>query len=161
MPPRLLRAAACLAALALVLPGAVFAADHTDHGRDWTVLSESSNYGYIKEFTPYQGVFTIRPDDAATEADIHAAEALYDEADYAGALDEFEAAGDYEDAASRITETTYQLGVQQLESGEVLDSYYTLYAIRDDADAYALLVSDSRYYIYVYDVGVGPNPLDE
>ena len=89
------------------------------------------------------------------------AEALYDEADYAGALDEFEAAGDYEDAASRITETTYQLGVQQLESGEVLDSYYTLYAIRDDADAYALLVSDSRYYIYVYDVGVGPNPLDE
>ena len=89
------------------------------------------------------------------------AEALYDEADYAGALDEFEAAGDYEDAASRITETTYQLGVQQLENGEVLDSYYTLYAIRDDADAYALLVSDSRYYIYVYDVGVGPNPLDE
>ena len=26
-----------------------------------------------------------------------------------------------------------------------------------NADAYALLVSDSRYYIYVYDVGVGPN----
>lgn len=46
-----------------MLPGAVFAADHTDHGSDWTVLSESSNYGYIKEFTPYQGVFTIRPDD--------------------------------------------------------------------------------------------------
>ncbi len=89
------------------------------------------------------------------------AEALYAEADYAGALEEFKAAGDYEDAASRITETTYRLGVQQLENGDVIDSYNTLYAIRSYDDAYALLVSDSRYYIYVYDVGVGPNPLDE
>lgn len=89
------------------------------------------------------------------------AEALYDAADYAGALEEFEASDGYDDAGSRITETTYQLGVQQLNNGNVVDSYYTLYAIRGNADAYALLVSDSRYYIYVYDVGVGPNPLDE
>lgn len=89
------------------------------------------------------------------------AEAYYAEANYEQALEEYQAAGDYENASSKITETTYRLGVQLLNNGEVLKAYETLYPIRSYDDAFALLVSNSQFYIYVYDVGVGPNPLDE
>ena len=51
--------------------------------------------------------------------------------------------------------------MQQLNNGEVVKAYETLYPIRSYNDAYMLLVTNSKFYIYVYDVGVGPNPLDE
>ncbi len=46
---------------------------------------------------------------------IHAlkAEQYYNNADYESAIAEFKAAGDYGDAASRVTEATYRLGAQQ------------------------------------------------
>ena len=94
---------------------------------------------------------------------IHAlkAEQYYNNADYENAIAEFKAAGDYGDAASRVTEATYRLGAQQLANGEVRKAYDTLYPIRSYAPAYMLLVSNSQFYIQIYDVGAGPNPLNE
>lgn len=94
---------------------------------------------------------------------IHAlkAEQYYNNADYENAIAEFKAAGDYGDAASRITEATYRLGAQQLANGEVRKAYDTLYPIRSYNPAYMLLVSNSQFYIQIYDVGAGPNPLNE
>lgn len=94
---------------------------------------------------------------------IHAlkAEQYYNNADYENAIAEFKAAGDYGDAASRITEATYRLGAQQLANGEVRKAYDTLYPIRSYDPAYMLLVSNSQFYIQIYDVGAGPNPLNE
>ena len=89
------------------------------------------------------------------------AQAFYKDAKYEQAIEEYKAAGDYENASKKITETTYRLGVQQLNNGEVVKAYETLYPIRSYNDAYMLLVTNSKFYIYVYDVGVGPNPLDE
>ena len=40
-------------------------------------------------------------------------------------------------------------------------AYDTLYPIRSYDPAYMLLVSNSQFYIQIYDVGVGPNPLNE
>lgn len=94
---------------------------------------------------------------------IHAlkAEQYYNNADYENAIAEFKAAGDYGDAASRVTEATYRLGAQQLANGEVRKAYDTLYPIRSYDPAYMLLVSNSQFYIQIYDVGAGPNPLNE
>lgn len=89
------------------------------------------------------------------------AEAFYQEANYEQALEEYALAGEFEGAADKITETTYRLGVQQLNNGEVTKAYNTLYPIRSYAPAFKLLVSNSKFYIYIYDVGAGPNPLDE
>lgn len=102
-------------------------------------------------------------DSAAQLLKIHylKAEAFYAEADYEQAIEEYKAAGDYENASSKITETTYRWGVQLLNGGEVVKAYEVLYPIRSYNDAYMLLVTNSKFYIYVYDVGVGPNPLDE
>ena len=89
------------------------------------------------------------------------AEQYYNNADYENAIAEFKAAGDYGDAASRVTEATYRLGAQQLANGEVRKAYDTLYPIRSYDPAYMLLVSNSQFYIQIYDVGAGPNPLNE
>lgn len=89
------------------------------------------------------------------------AEKAYEEGDYAGAAEIFSSLGAYNDAPDRGREASYQLGLQLLNDGNAIDSYRTLYAIKDYAPAFYLLVTDSQYYIDVYDPGVGPNPLDE
>lgn len=80
---------------------------------------------------------------------------------YQEAIDGFKALGDYGDSASMVNESIYQYGYSQLNNGNVVDAYNTLYAIKGYVPAYSLLVSNSQFYIHVYDVGVGPNPLDE
>lgn len=102
--------------------------------------------------------------DAATmiqECDYQLAQQALSNGNYEDAQARFEALGDYKDSSTMVTETIYQYGSSLLSNGSVLDAYYTLYAIKDYAPAYSLLVSNSQFYIYVYDVGVGPNPLDE
>ncbi|MGN0478134.1 MAG: hypothetical protein ACI4GO_01750 [Hominenteromicrobium sp.] len=89
------------------------------------------------------------------------AQAFYKDAKYEQAIEEYKAAGDYENASKKITEATYRLGVQQLNNGEVVKAYETLYPIRSYNDAYMLLITNSKFYMYVYDPGVGPNPMDE
>lgn len=83
------------------------------------------------------------------------------EKDYVLALEEYTAAGEYEDAASKIRDLTYAYGVQLLNQGKVVDSYRTLYPIRNYFPVYKLLVETSAYYRYVYDRNVGPNPNHE
>lgn len=100
-------------------------------------------------------------DTMAQECDYQLALRALSEGSYEDAQAKFEALGSYKDSASMVTETIYQHGSALLNNGSVLDAYYTLYAIKDYAPAYALLVSNSQFYIHVYDVGVGPNPLDE
>lgn len=78
--------------------------------------------------------------------------------DYAMALTEYEAAGDYMDVKTKIRDVSYTYGVQLLNQGHVVDSYNVLYPIRTYFPAYELLVTNSQYYIYVYDRNIGPNP---
>ncbi|MEG1427261.1 MAG: hypothetical protein RSC76_06185, partial [Oscillospiraceae bacterium] len=84
------------------------------------------------------------------------AEGKYEEATKA-----FQGLQDYEDSAAKALESQYQYGVSLLNKGSIVDSYRVLYAIQNYEPAYALLVSDSQYYIHVYEAGLGSNPLDE
>lgn len=95
---------------------------------------------------------------ALTEISYRRAQALEKAGDYAAALEAYRALGTYKDAGDKIVEVAYELGVQQLENGDVYDAYDTLYAIRTHYDAYLLLITNSQFYIYIYDPGVGPNP---
>ena len=64
-------------------------------------------------------------------------------------------------AADVLLRRCRHIGAQQLANGEVRKAYDTLYPIRSYDPAYMLLVSNSQFYIQIYDVGAGPNPLNE
>lgn len=85
----------------------------------------------------------------------------YNNGEYQKAVKAFKALGKYSDSKAMATEATYQYGVQLLGNGQVVEAYNVLYPIKDNEKAYYLLVSNSQFYIYVYDVGLGPNPDDE
>lgn len=89
------------------------------------------------------------------------AEAAYASADYKTAIEEYTAAGDYEKASSKLTETTYQYGLQLFNAGKTVEAYNVLYPIRSYEPAYMLLITKSQFYISVYDAGLGPNPMNE
>lgn len=79
--------------------------------------------------------------------------------DLATALSEYELTGmDYKDTKTKFRDVSYAYGVQLLNKGQVVDSYEVLYPIRTYFPAYELLVTNSQYYRYVYDVNIGPNP---
>ncbi|MFI3325829.1 MAG: hypothetical protein R3Y35_06610 [Clostridia bacterium] len=69
--------------------------------------------------------------------------------------------GDYEDSYDIYVELVYEKGVNLFKDGEYLESYETLYQIKEDSDAYYYLVSKSEFYIYVYEKDLGVNPKDE
>jgi tetratricopeptide (TPR) repeat protein len=89
------------------------------------------------------------------------ARSYYDSGKYQKAIKAFTKLGKYKDSATWVTESTYRYGLGLLNSGSVVEAYNVLYPIRSYDQAYSLLVSNSQFYIYVYDVGVGPNPEDE
>lgn len=93
------------------------------------------------------------------ECSYRIAKAAYDSGKYEDATKKFEALGSYSDSAAMALESQYQQGAALLNSGSVVEAYNLLYPIRSYDKAYALLVSNSQFYIHVYDVGVGPNPL--
>lgn len=99
--------------------------------------------------------------DRILECKYRLAKAEFDSGDYSKAAADFSALGSYSDSASMALEAQYLLGSAQLNAGSVMDAYNTLYAIKGYDKAYALLVSNSQFYIHVYDPGVGTNPLDE
>ncbi len=86
---------------------------------------------------------------------------VYNSRDYASASALFKELGDYENSVSMYEEATYSHGYSQYKSGNYLDAYNTLYPIKHHTEAFYLLVTRSEFYIYVYDVDKGPNPLNE
>ncbi len=99
--------------------------------------------------------------DSINEVNYILADIDYSNANYADALAKYQALGTYKESANLALETQYQLGVTQLNAGQVMDSYNTLYPIKHYNRAFTLLVTNSQYYIHVYDVNKGSNPLYE
>ncbi len=99
--------------------------------------------------------------DKLVEIEYLRAQKMEDEEDFAGAVAAYESLGDYKDSEQRLVLAKYGLGLQQLESGDTMAAYETLYAIRTHYDAWYKLITDSRFYRDVYDPGLGINPNPE
>lgn len=86
---------------------------------------------------------------------------LFNDAEYQLASEMFAELGEYSDSQDCYYESTYQWGIIQLNNGDVMDSYTTLYSIKEYQTAFVKLYKESLYYIYVYNKGLGSNPLYE
>jgi TolA-binding protein len=97
--------------------------------------------------------------DKIKEATYDLAKQAFDNSNFEEAYNLFLSLGNYTDALTKAYASRYQEGLNQLNSGDTIGAYNTLMSIEANYEqAYILLITNSKFYIDIYDAGLGTNP---